>query len=618
MCGVFGFIGYRNVSIKQATEIIEHRGPDSQSFMRYYPDNGQVDIGPDYHENETGRKKVLMGFRRLSILDLSREADQPFIDTSGRYIISFNGEIYNYLELKEELKAKGYEFRTQSDTEVLLNSFIEWKEQCLAKFNGMWSFVIFDLQEKECFFSRDRFGIKPLYYYFDSLSREFYWASEIKQLFKVGVPKNINERVVKDFLQQSILDHSDQTFFEGIFKVPSGSYFRLQIEDIKPPSFQKYWKLKMNSKYDGMNYQDSLVEMKRLFFDSINLRFRSDVQVGSCLSGGLDSSSIVSSASVLLNSSLNTFTSCFEDKRFDESEYVRDITDKYPFINSKFCTIDTEKIDKVLSEVLYYQDEPFASMGVIAQWEVMKLAKENDTTVILDGQGGDELLGGYRKYYAFYLKELLVKRRIISFLREGINLLKSTEFSFFDKEGFSRYLGKSSMSKFYSPEGANLKSFASIGLNSARDFKAKSKEDVEKYSYPILLRYEDRNSMAHSVESRVPFLDYRLVEFLFSMPSRYLIRKGYTKAILRDSMYGVLPDSIRLRKSKLGFATPQTQWMNGKLGAFFKKGLASMNNPFVNAEFVALDFSKYPRSALNSNDFFRLYIFDKWYDASFN
>src|SRR5690606_10964934 len=266
------------------------------------------------------------------------------------------------------------------------------------------------------------------------------------------------------------------------------------------------------------------------FSESIRLRFRSDVPVGSCLSGGLDSSAIVSQAATLFHYHINTFTSRFDIKEFDESYYANLVVNKYANVRPHFCSLNEDILRSEIDKVIYYQDEPFATFGIMAQWEVMKLAKENNVVVLLDGQGGDEILGGYRKYYAFYLKELLQRMELASFIKSSYYLVRNKEFNFFNKEGFRRYLG-GGQKNYLSAHGSSLSAKAQIGLGSVSSMNAKSKEDIEYFSFPPLLRFEDRNSMAHSIEARVPFMDYRLVRLLYSLPPEYKIRNGFTKAI---------------------------------------------------------------------------------------
>lgn len=621
MCGIFGYIGKKEIDIKGATDIISHRGPDAEGYLRL-DEKDQIYTGREALNLKSGEFNICLGFRRLAIIDLSEHANQPMYLKEEKCAIIFNGEIYNYKELREQLIKKGRCFHTESDTEVLLQSYLEWGESCVKYFNGMWAFAILDRKRNTLFCSRDRFGIKPFFYHINTDKNEFYFGSEIKQLIKVGVDKQINETVIRDFLTKSISDHTSETFFKGIFHLPQGHNLMIDLLAAKHEkitlSIQPYWKLEPLDEYQSSSFEDACFQFRELFESSIQLRFRSDVPVGSCLSGGLDSSSIVSTAANLFRFDIHAFTSTFEDALFDESLYVRKVSEKFSNVKNYYCSLTEEVFLAEIDKVIWHQDEPFGTLGILAQWEVMKLARKNKVTVLLDGQGGDETMGGYRKFYAFYLKELISHFRFGKALKEGYYLLSAKDFNFFHKEGIKRYLGQTDTIPFLSERGSQLPATAAIGWRSVKNMREKSKEDIEKFSFPPLLRFEDRNSMAHSIETRVPFMDYRLVQFLHSIPPSYLIRKGFTKAILRESLKDVLPSAIKLRKSKLGFATPQSVWMEQKLNGYFQEYFQKMNNPYLNSNFIHKEFIKLPKSSLHSWDFSRFFLFDKWYHSNFS
>ncbi len=616
MCGIFGYIGNKNVDIKKATDVIKHRGPDSDGFLQYFPESNKLF---EKHFVDNTELKITLGFRRLAIIDLHEHANQPFSDESQDYHIIFNGEIYNYIELREELKLKGHKFQTDSDTEVLLKSYIQWGAQCFNKLNGMWALAILDIKNQKLVLSRDRFGIKPFFYHINEKS-EIFWASEIKQFFEVNVKKKINENVIKDFIDKNVVDSTDETFFKGVLRLPAGSFMEVDFNDRTELkiSKSKYWKLEVKNEYLDINYSAAIEKFRELFLNSVSLRMRSDVLVGSCLSGGLDSSSIVASVAFQFETPIQTFTSKFDIKKFDESEYVHLLAREYDTINTKFCELTEDLFTSEIDQVLYHQDEPFGSMSILAQWEVMKLAKNNGAIVLLDGQGGDELLAGYRKFYAFYLKEKLTNFELHKFFPALFRLLINKEMQFFDFKQIGRYLGVKPSIGYYSRKGKLLESNAVIGLGASNTLRGRSKLDIERYSFPPLLRFEDRNSMAFSIETRVPFMDYRLVEFLYSISSDYKIRKGYTKAILRDGLDGILPKAIQNRKSKLGFSTPQDIWMTGKLKLLFEDYFAKMQNPYFETKAIYESFKKYPENGVSSDFFFRIFCFDKWYQKHFN
>ena len=615
MCGIFGYIGKRKINLKKATDIIAHRGPDAEGFLQYIPAKNEINRS---HIIEFEGLKVALGFRRLAIIDLEDRSNQPYSDSSGKYHITFNGEIYNYLEIRNILVRIGYQFRTDSDTEVLLKAYIEWGNDCFNRFNGMWALAIIDLPKRKVVCSRDRFGIKPFFYH-QTKEGAILWASEIKQFFATGVEKVLNENVIKDFIDKNIIDFSDETFFSGINHIPAGHLMEVTLENKEPEIIiKRYWELVEKEEYLDISYSEAQERFKYLFLDSIKLRFRSDVPVGSCLSGGLDSSSIVSVAAHSLNIPIHTFTSKFDIKAFDESQYVHMLSEYYPNIHSKFCQLNEDLFLSEIDQVLFHQDEPFGSMSILAQWEVMKLAKHNDVKVLLDGQGGDELLAGYRKYYAFYLKEKLLKGQLGKFGSAFYNLIINREFQFFDFKQFKRYLEINPRLNYYSELGKRLKSRVNIGLGATNGTRDRSKLDVEKFSFPPLLRFEDRNSMAFSIETRVPFMDYRLVEFLYSIDSDHKIKDGYTKAIMRDALDGILPEMIQKRKSKLGFSTPQEIWMGGKLKPFFVDYFSHMKNPYFNIGEIVHAFSSYPGNNISSDFFFRIFCFCQFYKKHFD
>jgi len=614
MCGLFCYLGKKHIDLVAATDIIKHRGPDSNGFLQYRIDEDELIFStPDIEETYKG-SHLLFGFRRLAIIDLNERADQPFSSADQKYHVIFNGEIYNYKELKYELQSLGFNFQTSSDTEVLLQAYAAWGTACFEKFNGMWAIAILDIPNQKLICSRDRFGIKPMYYFIDNISKSFYFSSEIKQLFTVGVEKNINENVILDFLNKSILDHTQETFFKNIYSLKAGSYNEISLAENGEIKTTFYWKLQNNIEYQKLTYGQAVTEFKNLFFDSIRLRFRSDVPVGSCLSGGLDSSSIISTASKMFDFKINTFTATVSYSKYDEKLYAKMVSEKYKNISPTFCHLDHQFFLEEIDKLIHQHDEPFPSMGIVAQWLIMKKAKEQNVIVLLDGQGGDESLAGYRKFYAFYLKELLNDFHFCTFIKESFYLIKNKEFNFFNLLGLKRYLLKNDNKDYFSKEGKKLTSTLVFGLKSASTVQERSKLDIEKLSFPCLLKYEDRNSMAFSIETRIPFMDYRIVEFLYSLPTKYKIRNGYTKAILRDAMIDIIPDKIRKRISKLGFATPQNEWMNNELKSYFLQYFKTMRNPYLDHDHIYSTFQKNK----NNNDFyFRIFCFEKWYQLHF-
>ena len=541
MCGIAGVFNLhsdkviRIEDLKKMTDTISHRGPDDEGAWK----NDSNNIG--------------LGHRRLSILDLTKKSSQP-MHFGSRYSIVFNGEIYNYLEIKESLIKKGVRFTTTSDTEVLLHSYILNKEKCLIEFDGMFSFAVWDNVEKTIFLARDRFGEKPLYYAVEN--GQFIFSSEMKAIWSYRGFKALREdKMIKYVKSHQITDQNDiySTFYDNISEFPNGHYLTLKKGD--NINFKKYWELKINSynSFEG-NLSDAINQFKKLLTTSVNRRMRSDVTLGSSLSGGLDSSTIVE----LINQQLEgnkqtTFSAKFPGFQRDESSFIDILCSKYDNIKSFSITPDEEELKNNFRELVHFQEEPFGSSSIYAQWCVMKLAKNNKIKVMLDGQGADEFLAGYLPYYKVYLNQLFwsneqkYKEELNSY-----NKLRRVEINHYkDSESIRMKLGRlriKFMNKNSPINQIHLKQILS--------------KDLTSIGLRSLLRYADRNAMAHSIETRLPFLYHELIEFVFTLPDSFLLNNGWTKFILRKSMENDLPDKLVWRKDKVGFETPQEKWLN--------------------------------------------------------
>ncbi len=562
MCGIAGYYNFKGdvnrERFEKMIDIIAHRGPD--------------DRGSFY------RQGLALGHRRLSIVDLSRDGHQPFF-YQNRYVMVFNGEIYNYRELKKELVEKGYQFKSQTDTEVLMASYDCWGKECVQRLNGMWAFAILDQEKEEIYCSRDRYGVKPFYYYIDKT--QFIFGSEIKQILYMIDSKPIaNKKRLMEFLVCGDQDFTTETMFQDIMQLRGGQelIFHLKTNEIQ---FNKYYDIERKNIY-SRSYNENCKIFKNAFEKSVKLRMRADVPVGYCLSGGLDSSAIVSVANRLVIGSgkgeQHAISSCFEDKAYDEQEYIDEVVRGTNIYSHKIYPDGTRLFDEV-DKIIWHMDEPFGSTSIYAQWNVFREAKKNGLTVMLDGQGADEQLAGYSAFYGVYFANLLKRFKMITFLRELNNYRKlraSTE----------KYLNAwvtvlSSIASAYIPSrlhsAISKRYITSMGLPFAPEQLKEVYENRDIYplgngrQYIIdsmqcgmqaLLHFEDRNSMAFSIESRVPFLDYELVESIFEMPFEHKIRKGVTKAVLRDGLKDILPEKIRTRYSKLGFTTPEDKWIN--------------------------------------------------------
>jgi asparagine synthase (glutamine-hydrolysing) len=489
----------------------------------------------------------------------------------GTAWIVHNGEVYNYVELRAELERLGYGFRSRSDTEVILASYLEWGEDCLARFNGMFAFLIVDLKRGCVFAARDRLGIKPLYLWrghgFVAV------VSEIKELttFPAFRPRPRKQQLV-DFLVDGVVNHRpDSCFFEEVFPLPPGHWLRWSISDLPEVERSRpYWTPPTERR--DITWDEAVEKTGILVRDAVAVRLRSDVPVGSCLSGGVDSSTIVGVACRDLGRRMTTITSCFPGTPFDEEKYAEAV--------GRHCGTEFLRVfpsmDQALSDLedlVYGQDEPFSSLSIFAQWCVMREARRAGVPVLLDGQGGDELLCGYRKYAWFRAGALLRRKRYAQAISHLARVLTNGDRGILDFSKGARYLPPWLRVKTknllrmlraeYRVQRMPLRyNPADRGEGSVR----RRVEDLTKWSLPSLLRYEDRNSMAHGIETRLPLLDYRLVEHFLSIPEEYFFRAGRTKRLLVEAVRHALPGAVIRRRTKVGFETAQDEWMKSDLG----------------------------------------------------
>lgn len=556
MCGISGIYSQKVLIqsdidlVQKMSEIQKHRGPDDEGIW----------IGDN----------CILGHRRLSIIDLSYYGHQPFLSDNKRFVLTYNGEIYNYIELRDELIKLGWKFRTKTDTEVLLKSYEQWGSDCLWRLNGMFAFAIYDNKNSSLFFARDRVGVKPFYYtYFGD---KFYFASETKAL-KI-IPKivlSINNQLIFDYFVFNRTDIWDETFHNEIKRLPKGHFGMIDKDGLK---ISRWWNPSdyVNNNIEIRNIEEVYGKLEELLISSVQLRMRADVPVGSCLSGGLDSSilvGIVAQHFPNLIKEYKTFTASFPGFEKDETNYVEKLNKKYPFQN--YRTYPTkETLEKDFEDFCYFQDDPVPGTSPYAQYKVMQLARQNKITVLLDGQGGDENFAGYQYLHGYYLTSLLKKWNVAKLFREAYLVKKRNQ----EKEAFyiffyqllpknikkrilyekHNYLNKDFFYNYIDTSIPYCAFFDSIGLNQSL---------VAHFNYKLehLLRWEDRNSMAFSIEARVPYLDYRLIEYVLSLPEEIKIRAGETKYLQKNSVgkYSI-PDIVN-RKDKIGFTTPENEWM---------------------------------------------------------
>jgi asparagine synthase (glutamine-hydrolysing) len=562
MCGIAGIISANPASVyrerlKKMTDAIAHRGPDGQALW--------INAG-----NHAG-----FGHRRLAIIDLSAQGAQP-MHYRERYTIVHNGEIYNYIELKQALQNKGYRFYSGSDTEVIAAAYDHYKGQAPFFLDGMFAFAIWDEQEQVLFAARDRFGEKPFFYSFRE--QELVFASEIKALWAAGIKKNIDNEVLAGFLALGSTRKAsapEKSLYTGITDLPPASSLKF-VPQTGELTIKKYWKLEKTFK-ESFSDADAIVQLRELFEKSIRRRLRSDVAVGASLSGGIDSSSIVAAMHNQKkdHEAVRTFSCIFPGFSKDESPYIKLITDKFG-AEAYHVSPRVDDFIKDLKKVLTHQEELISSASIYVQYKVYELAKQKNVKVLLDGQGADEILAGYSRYLHWFLQETLVSQPMSLGKELRAFRLNGAEFEWGWKNYLAAYLPSLTRSRLESREIKKIRSGALLNRELLHDtvlrsFKPRVKNlnDILHYntvSYGLeeLLRYGDRNSMAHGRETRLPFLQHELVEFLFSLPSRFKIRDGWTKWLLRMAMSGILPEPIVWRKDKVGFEPPQKQWMQHK------------------------------------------------------
>jgi asparagine synthase (glutamine-hydrolysing) len=564
MCGILGTIPEYNDKnlFNNALSRLNHRGPD---------DKGVVHFG-----------KASFGHTRLSIIDTTKNGHQPFYSQCNRYIMTFNGELYNYIELKKELKKKGYDFKTDTDTEVLLSSYIEWGESCFNKFNGMWALVIYDSKEDKFIFSRDRFGKKPLFY--THQNHFFIFSSEMKAIlpFLKHVKSSTN---IKEMIQNvATYESKDYTLIDGIKKIQPGYY-----AIYKNGSFytKKYWELLDTIHNVPSKYEDQVEEFKNILYNSVDIRMHSDVSIGTALSGGVDSSAIISIMNKINNSSsnktsINAFIASFPGTFLDEAKYAEKVANNLnikPFI---FEINPQDYIDK-LESYIYFFEEIFHT-NIIPMMALYSNIKKHGVTVTLDGHGADEILGGYpgETIYAAVIESIknLDITAMNNFLDIQENLMPTNKkFNLNKKNKYFNFLKYIVISNIKRLVGRGVKLEKSSHKNYIRlDRVAQFLYHLtQERTLPTLLRNYDRYSMASGVEIRMPFMDHRIVSYAFSLPYTSKIRNGFTKSIIRDSVKDIVPNDVLFRKDKIGFNAPIIEWIKGPMKEFIMDEMASSN-----------------------------------------
>lgn len=588
MCGISAIISKKGTLpasyLADMTSIIRHRGPDDEGFLLYKPEEKPVVFaGNDtaYNSKSTHSLEQLdesrtdwqvgLGHRRLSILDLSPAGHQPMI-YDNRLSIVYNGEVYNYIEIRHELEQLGNQFISDSDTEVIIRAWHQWGAAALHKFNGMFSFVLLDSEQKKVYAVRDRYGIKPLYY--TNTGGYIAFGSEVKQLRTLPEYKfDLNKQISYEYLRYGYIDHAQETFYQDIEQIMPGHMAEIDLRnfDLK---ISTWYELKPK-KWKGTD-EEAIAEFRRLLSDSVKLRMRSDVPVGSALSGGLDSSTIVSIVGDIVNNregvekqKIKTVTSCSTIKKYDEQEYANEVI-KQTGAEPERTFPTFEKLKNDMDRLIWHMDYPFGSTSQFSQWCVFEKAKEAGLIVMLDGQGADEQLAGYSGNDLPLYSGLLRKGKFSEFARE-VKAYKSTHG--YAPKGFilgavqntlPNALVNALPEKYNALKNTPQSWIATKGYREDNSQPKNLQEGLLRQfkgsPLPSLLRYEDRNSMAFSVESRVPFLDYRLVEFTLGLPERVVYRDGVTKYILRTAFQNIVPAKVLERRDKMGFVSPEEYW----------------------------------------------------------
>lgn len=613
MCGIAAVIAASpaNLSFVQSMcDLIRHRGPDGEGYTTFdhnltpmpsgcadtplavYTMDAPYAPRRRIKENGDGAAIAALGHRRLAIVDQSPLAHQPMCTYDARYWISYNGEIYNYIALRDELRRAGYQFATQTDTEVILAAFAHWGEACSDRFNGMWAFVILDRRKNTLFLARDRLGVKPLYYWV-SPKGLLGVASEIKQFTAMpGWRARLNGQRAYDFLAWYPIDHTDETLFQGVHQLRPGEKAVLHLNawqqalDANGRIPVSRWYQLPAADYKG-DWTAARQQFRLLFEDAVRIRMKSSVAVGYALSGGLDSSSVVCmSARLATGFSPKTFSMCVEDPQLNEQTWVDHVVNQTGAISTCFSPAGDD-LFTFLPKLTWDMDEPFGSPAVFAHWLIMRAASQASIKVMLGGSGSDESFAGYDAFHLPILSTLARKGRFEAMTRE-LRALRAVQG--YGKKDIVKLvllaLAPACARKAYRAirtrqqgklEWLNVEKLRAVPINPLRENSIAGGLRVGSLSetlltvcaLPMVQHFVDRNSMAHSIEAREPFLDYRLIEFAMGLPDNYKMEQGIQKRIIRDAMVDILPEATRLRRSKIGMGTPNHAWVtHGGMEAF--------------------------------------------------
>jgi asparagine synthase (glutamine-hydrolysing) len=632
MCGIAGLILNTTVDInlqekiKLMSDAIAHRGPDGEGFLFADEQNttpffnslsnnfsrNDLPFIPTQHISLSASTAFLaFAHRRLSIIDLTETGHQPMCTVNGDFWITYNGEIYNYIELRSELKTLGYVFYTESDTEAILNAYKHWGQRCVEKFNGMWAFCIYDVKQQLCFASRDRFGVKPFYYI--SNATFFTFASEQKAFIKSGlISAKIDSTALHNYLVNDLIENNTGNFFEEVIELFPGNNLVFDLKT-KQISITNYYHLKneINLDNDNLSECELIEKISFKFENAVKLRLRSDVEVGTNLSGGIDSSALAVTMAKFTNKPVHCFTAVFKNESINEEVFADSVLKK---INGKHFKIEPT-FNGFLNEVndlIYSQDVPIWSTSTYAQYKVMQLAKQNGIKVVLDGQGADELFAGYHHHFLAMWNNLISSTNFVTAFKE-INASKKTiphPFLFFIKESIKQNYNFNTklIKQFFNTDFITIDSVKnqSVYFNNVNNQLV---SDIYETRLKSFLRCEDRCGMWHSVESRTPFADdFELINLLFSFNGNKKIKNGISKYLLREALKTKLPQQVYNRFDKKGFETPMQKWM--------QQLLPQLISEVKEANFYFLNYNSLEKANVSDSKqcklMFKLFVLSRW------
>jgi asparagine synthase (glutamine-hydrolysing) len=657
MCGIAGILSLKNSSYKLAIAInkmskkIAHRGPDFEGFVLFNKQENYTATSKEFtilaNQNYSPKNYIeelqvevnlALAHRRLSIIDLSEKAHQPMCDSSGRYWITYNGEIYNYKEIRKNLIDLGHFFITDSDTEVLLKSYIQWGASCVDYLNGMWAFSIYDKIEHSFFCSRDRLGVKPFYYI---KSKEYFaFASEQKSLLELAdfgvISREINQKEVFDYFVLGKIEYEKESFFKNIIELKAGYSIQYKIHD---DNFilNNYFKNNPEqiNQIQSLSEITLIDELKNTFINSVQLRLQSDVPLGACLSGGIDSSSIVAAANYSSPQNFKVFTATFDEEKYNEENYAKIVakaTNSTMFVSSP----NSNELFLDLENLMYCQDIPIWSTSTYSQFRLMKLASQNNIKVLLDGQGGDELFGGYPHHLLHYLYYKKGNKYFNQLLNQYSPITLKHIKKYYQKwKFFNHWLPRLPVKLQYQlllkiyPDLMFIKNkylLESLNYNKANKEKFPTlneqlENEINNQLLKGYLKCEDRCSMYFSIESRTPFSDDKnLIDLARRIPAELKIKEGKLKSIFRDAVKDFVPKEILDRKDKMGFATPNKKWIQEISGPFLDKYACNENNEVMDIRNIKKYYSNYIKSNIPSESprLFKPISFLVWQKVFFN